>query len=79
MSKAMELIVAGYVTTRDLRALSELLAHRRKMLDDLRGISSVDAAKAIQDVKDELAIIEAGMEQLKPPLGSVAGERAEHN
>ncbi|QOG23375.1 MULTISPECIES: hypothetical protein [Bradyrhizobium] len=79
MSKAMELIVAGYVTARDERALSELLAHRRKMFDDLRGISSVDAAKAIQDVQDELAIIEAGMEQLKPPPGSVAGERAEHN
>ena len=49
------------------------------MLNDLRGISSVDAVKAIQDVQDELAIIEAGMEQLKPPPGLVAGERAEHN
>ncbi|TWB60421.1 hypothetical protein [Bradyrhizobium sacchari] len=77
MSKAMELLVAGYVTTKDLRALSELLTHRRKILDDLRRISGIDAAKAIQDVQDEIAIIEAGMEELKPRPGSVAGERAE--
>jgi hypothetical protein len=31
MSKAMDLIVAGYVRGKDRRALAELLAHRRKL------------------------------------------------
>ncbi|OSI19546.1 hypothetical protein [Bradyrhizobium canariense] len=71
MSKAMELIVAGYVRGKDRRALAELLAHRRKMLGELQAVFGIDPANAIQAIQDELAIIEAGLEELKPPPGSL--------
>lgn len=71
MSKAMEMIVAGHVKVKDRRALSDLLAHRRKMLGELQAISGIDPAQAVQAVRDELGIIEAGLEELKPPPGSL--------
>lgn len=64
----MEMIVAGHVKVKDRRALSDLLAHRRKMLGKLQAVSGIDPAQA---VRDELAIIEAGLEELKPPPGSL--------
>ncbi|MBM7482651.1 hypothetical protein ACVWWI_004036 [Bradyrhizobium sp. USDA 3686] len=71
MSKAMELIIVGYVRGKDRRALAELLAHRRKMLGELQAISGIDPVNAIRAVQDELAIIEAGLEELKPPPGAL--------
>lgn len=67
----MELIVAGYVKVRDRRALADLLAHRRKMLGELQDVSGINPANAVQAVQDEIAIIEAGLEELKPPPGSL--------
>lgn len=71
MSKAMELIVAGHVKTKDRRALADLLAHRRKLLFELHAVSGINPAQAVQAVEDELAIIEAGLDKLKPPPGSL--------
>ncbi|MDA9392542.1 hypothetical protein WN73_18595 [Bradyrhizobium sp. CCBAU 45394] len=71
MSKAIELIVAGYVKVKDRRALEELSSHRRKLLSDLQAVTGLDAAGAIQGIQDELAAIEAGLEQLKPPPGTI--------
>ena len=71
MSKAMELIVAGYVKGKDRRALTDLLAHRQKVLGQLQTVSGINPANAIQAIQDELAIIEAGLEELKPALGSL--------
>jgi hypothetical protein len=48
----MELIVASYVKVRDRRALTELLAHLRKVLAGLQAVSGInpeDAVRAIQD------------------------------
>ncbi|MGY4352230.1 hypothetical protein ACVWXM_008723 [Bradyrhizobium sp. GM7.3] len=56
---------------KDRRALAELLAQRCKMLGELQAVSGIDPANAIQVVQDELAIIEAGLEELKPPPGSL--------
>lgn len=67
MSKAMKMIVAGHVKVKDRCALCDLLAHRRKMLGELQAVSGVGSAKAVQAVRDELAIIEAGLEELRPP------------
>ena len=67
----MELIVASYVKVRDRRALVDLLAHRRKVLADLQAVSGINPANAVQAVQDEIAIIEAGLEELKPPPGSL--------
>jgi hypothetical protein len=71
MSKAMELIVAGYVKGKDRRALADLLAHRQKVLGQLQVVSGINPANAVQAIQEELAIIEAGLEELKPPLGSL--------
>ena len=71
MSRAMELIVAGYVKVKDRRALTDLIASRRKILRELQAVSGISPALAVQAVEDELAIIEAGLEQLKQPPGTL--------
>ncbi|WP_354122529.1 hypothetical protein [Bradyrhizobium sp. RT7a] len=71
MSKAMELIVAGYVKVRDRRALVDLLAHRRKLLAQLEAVSGINPENAAKAIQEELAVIEAGLEALKPPPGSL--------
>ncbi|MET4483367.1 hypothetical protein [Bradyrhizobium sp. F1.13.3] len=71
MSQAMELIVASYVKVRDRRALTELLAHPRKVLAELQAVSGINPENAVRAIQDELAVIEAGLEELKPPPGSL--------
>ncbi|UPJ40025.1 hypothetical protein IVB40_22135 [Bradyrhizobium sp. 40] len=67
----MELIVASYVKVRDRRALTDLLAHRRKVLAELQAVSGINPENAVRAIQDELAVIEAGLEELKPPPGSL--------
>ncbi|WP_354211698.1 MULTISPECIES: hypothetical protein [unclassified Bradyrhizobium] len=67
----MELIVAGYVKVRDRRALTDLLAHRRKVLAVLQAVSGINPENAVRAIQDELAVIEAGLDELKPPPGSL--------
>ncbi|MET4046195.1 hypothetical protein ABIC03_007934 [Bradyrhizobium sp. RT6a] len=71
MSKAIELIVAGYVKVRDRRALADLLEHRRKVLAQLEAVSGINPENATKAIQEELAVIEAGLEALKPPPGSL--------
>ncbi|WP_334537235.1 hypothetical protein [Bradyrhizobium sp. AZCC 2230] len=71
MSTAMQLIVAAYVRVRDRRSLADLLAHRRKVLGELQSVSGINPANAVQAIQDEIAIIEAGLDELKPPPGSL--------
>jgi hypothetical protein len=71
MSTAMQMIVAGYVKVRDRRALADLLAHRRKVLNELQAVSGINPANAMSVVQDEIGLIEAGLEELKPPPGSL--------
>jgi hypothetical protein len=71
VSKAIELIVASYVKVRDRRALTDLLAHRRKVLAQLQAVSGINPENAVNAIQEELAVIEAGLEELKPPPGSL--------
>lgn len=71
MSTAIQLIVAGYVKVRDRRALVDLLAHRRKVLAQLQSVSGINPENATKAIQEELAVIEAGLEELKPPPGSL--------
>lgn len=71
MSTAMEMIVAGYVKMRDRRALADLLAHRRKVLAQLQAVSGINPQNAVKAIQEELALIEAGLEEIKPPPGSM--------
>lgn len=71
MPSSTEMIVAGYVKLKNRRALEDLRAHRHKLLADLHAISGINPANVVQVVQDELSIIEAGLEELKPPPGSL--------
>ena len=71
VSKAMELIVASYVKVRDRRALVDLLAHRRKVLAQLQAVSGINPENAAKAIQEEVAVIEAALEELKPPPGSL--------
>lgn len=71
LSNAMQMIVAGYVKVRDRRALADLLAHRRKVLAELQAVSGIDPANAVLAVQEEIVIIDAGLDELKPPAGSL--------
>lgn len=71
MSKAMELIVANYVKVRDRRALTDLLAHRRKVFAELQAVSGINPENAVRAIQEELTLIEAGLEELAPPPGSL--------
>ena len=71
MSHAMQMIVAGYVKVRDRRALTDLLAHRRKVLSELQAVSGINPANAISAVHDEIGLIEAALEELKAPPGTL--------
>jgi hypothetical protein len=71
LPSAIELIVSGYVTTKDRRALEDLRSHRRKLLADLEAITGIDTAKSIEAVREDIAVIEAGLEELEPPPGTV--------
>ncbi|UPK41051.1 hypothetical protein IVB18_49255 (plasmid) [Bradyrhizobium sp. 186] len=67
----MEMIVASYVKVRDRRALADLLAHRRKVLAQLQAVSGINPQNAVKAIQEELALIEAGLEEIKPPPGSL--------
>lgn len=71
MSQALELIVAGYVKVKDRRALEDLLAHRRKILADLQRVTGIDPSRSVQAIQAEVKAIEGGLDQLKPPPGTV--------
>lgn len=66
-SKAIAMIVAGHVKLKNRRALAHLLAHRRKVLGELQAVSGISPASVVQTVLEEIAVIEAGLEELEPP------------
>jgi inorganic triphosphatase YgiF len=49
----------------------DLLAHRRKVRSELQAVSGINPENAVRAIQDELAVIEAGLEELKPPPGSL--------
>ena len=67
----MQLIVAGYVRAQDERALTDLLAHRRKLLAQLQAVSGINPQNTVKAIQEELTLVEAGLEELKLPPGSL--------
>jgi hypothetical protein len=66
MSHAIKLIVDGYVRLNDHQALRDVLEHRQQIARQLRATprSWVDLSASIQQVDEEIAVIEAGIETL---------------
>ncbi|WP_439406386.1 hypothetical protein ACNJX9_33910 [Bradyrhizobium sp. DASA03076] len=66
MSYSVELIVNGYVRLNDRAALERLLAHRRELLRQLTSVTGIDPSRAVAQVSQEIAIIEAGLATIAP-------------
>ncbi|RXG85649.1 hypothetical protein EAS62_38510 [Bradyrhizobium zhanjiangense] len=64
MPNAIELIVDGYVSLNDRRALDDLRMQRRKLAVDLKARTSFDYRTTIQQIEEDIIVIEAGLAQL---------------
>lgn len=69
MSKAIELIVDGYVRLHNRAALEQLRFHRRNMAVELKGKTGFDYSKTIDQIEEEIEVIEAGLSKLAGPAG----------
>ncbi|QQO35393.1 hypothetical protein JJC00_06940 [Bradyrhizobium diazoefficiens] len=64
MPNAIELIVDGYVSLNDRRALDDLRMQRRKLAADLKARTGFDDRTTIQQIEEDIIVIEAGLAQL---------------
>jgi hypothetical protein len=64
MSGAIELIVEGYVSLKDRKALDELRIQRRKLIADLDACTGIDCTRTIQQIEEDIVVIEAGPARL---------------
>lgn len=64
MPNAIELIVDGYVSLNDRRALDDLRMQRRKQAVDRRARTGFDYRTTIQQIEEDIIVIEAGLAQL---------------
>jgi hypothetical protein len=64
MPNAIELIVDGYVSLNDRRALDDLRMQRRKLAVDLKALTGFDCRTAIQQIEEDIDVIEAGLARL---------------
>jgi len=64
MPNAIELIVDGYVTLQDRRALDDLRMQRRKLAVDLKALTGFDCRTTIQQIEEDIIVIEAGLVRL---------------
>jgi len=68
MPMAIEQIVDAYVRLKDGRALLDLRGHRQRLIVDLnklRSNSDFDVSLSLAKMSEDLAIIDAGIEQLE--------------
>ena len=56
---------------KDRRGLEELREHRRRLLEQLRTVSGIDPIRTIERMEEDIKAIDEGLEQLKPPPGSL--------
>lgn len=64
MPNAIELIVDGYISLNDRRALDDLRTQRRKLAVDLKARTGFDYRTTIQQIEEDIIVIEAGLAQL---------------
>jgi hypothetical protein len=68
MSRAMELIVEGYARLKDRQSLENLRMHRRRLAVDLKARTGFDCRSSIDQVEEDIAAIEAGLQTLSGPV-----------
>ncbi|OAF13868.1 hypothetical protein AXW67_17945 [Bradyrhizobium neotropicale] len=71
MPSSIESIVSAYVRLRNRRALEDMQDLRRQLLGNLQSTSSIDPRMALDIVREDLQVIEDGLEQLQPPPGTL--------
>jgi len=66
--------LVGYIPLAHLAKLRHLFEGLLKRCDsgELQAVTGINLANAVQAVQDELAIIEAGLDEPKPPPGLLA-------
>ncbi|MDA9481365.1 hypothetical protein XI07_04900 [Bradyrhizobium sp. CCBAU 11445] len=69
MSRAMELIVEGFIRLEDRQSLQDLMTHRRRLAIDLKARTGFDYEKTIAQLDRDILIIEAGLSALSDPSG----------
>jgi hypothetical protein len=64
MPNAIELIVDGYVSLQDRRALDDLRMQRWKLAVDLKARTGFDFRTTVQQIEEDIIVIEAGLARL---------------
>jgi hypothetical protein len=65
MSKAIELIVDGYVKLGARKALENLKTHRHRLANELKSLNvPLDLSSSIKQLEEEIAVIDAGLARL---------------
>ena len=69
MTRAIDHIVAGYVSLKNRVALEEIRDHRRKLLNDhrMRSVGPLRFESVNVQLQEELSAVEAGLEKLTDP------------
>lgn len=67
MTKAIDLIVAGYVTLKNRRALEEIRDHRERLLHNTRMHSGswISTESLTSALKEEISIVDAALKGLQ--------------
>ena len=63
-SAAIVLIVKGYVSPKDWKALNELRTQRRKLIADLNACTGIDCTSALRQIEEDIVVIETGLARL---------------
>ncbi|SIO45913.1 hypothetical protein SAMN05443247_05659 [Bradyrhizobium erythrophlei] len=73
MTKAIEHIVAGYVTLKNREALQEIRDHRQRLLHNSRMHSgswvSVESLNSV--LQEDISIVDAALSRLQEDVGSI--------
>jgi hypothetical protein len=72
MASAIELIVDSYVQLGDRDALQILLDRRQKLAFHLQSIVGYDVGRVLQEIKDDIVIISAGLVCVDNPVARAA-------
>lgn len=73
MTKAIETIVAGYVTLKNRQALQEIREHRQRLLHESRMHTGtwVSVASLTSTLQEEINIVDAALEGLEEGTRSI--------
>jgi hypothetical protein len=73
MTKAIETIVAGYVTLKNRQALQEIREHRQRLLHESRMHTGtwVSVASLTSALQEEINIVDAALEGLEDGARSI--------